>query len=717
MSKQRVIPSSARAPLGRRRVTLAAASVAAVVLAALWVWMRPVEVKRDPNLSVLLITIDTLRADAVGAYGNARANTPWLDRLAAAGARFDQARAHNVVTLPSHANILSGRLPVEHGVRDNAGFRFPPESASLATLMRANGYRTGAFVSAFPLDSRFGLDRGFDVYDDRLGEADDHLGFKVQERSGVETVAAARRWLDSVADGRWFCWVHVYEPHFPYAPPQPFASRFRESPYMGEVSAADAALERLLAPLIAAGDQGRTLVIVTSDHGEGLGDHGEATHGLFAYESTLRVPLIVFAPRLFGQGAISEPVRHVDILPTVLDALGLTPPAGLQGVSLLPLASGAGQPPPAVTYFEALSTMLNRGWAPLHGVVRGGVKYIDLPIAELYDTVADPGETENRVAHEPRRTREMQALLAELRRGDRGWQRGREGADVRDRLRSLGYLTGSAAPKGRYTEQDDPKNLVALDGDLERVVSLYQSGDLRAAVALANDIAGRQPTMSAAWVQLAFLASELGDVQLSVEAARKAFDVAPDAPDVAALTGAYLTEAGHAAEAARRLEPLAMRPDADLDTVIAYGVALGSSGRAREAFSAFERATRLDPSNAIVQVDIGTLHLMEGDTARARQAFEQAIALDPTTARAYNGLGVIAAKMGRPDEAVARWREAVRLDPRAYQTLFNLGSLLRQLGRPNEARPYLEGYLREAPAAEADSTAQVRAWLAGSPVR
>ena len=281
-------------------------------------------VTRKPGLDVLLITIDTLRADAVGAYGATTGATPVLDRLARGGVVFRQAHAHNVVTLPSHANILSGRLPFQHGVRDNAGFRFPADTPTLATLLKAAGYRTGAFVSAFTLDSRFGLDRGFDVYDDQLEGPAGPLA--LPERRGADTVAAAQRWL-AQGDGRpTFCWIHLYDPHAPYLPREPFASRFPGTPYVGEVAAADAALEPVLRPLLEAASP-HTVVVLTADHGESLGEHGERTHGLFAYEATLRVPLILFTPSVVPPAVVDSLAGHDDIVPTILDAIARTPPA------------------------------------------------------------------------------------------------------------------------------------------------------------------------------------------------------------------------------------------------------------------------------------------------------------------------------------------------------------------------------------------------------
>src|SRR4051794_4029344 len=343
----------------RQRATCAVVAMASLALAA--GCNRPAPERRAaPN--VLLITIDTLRADAVGAYGNRSASTPWIDRLAAGGVRFTQARASSVVTLPSHANILSGTYPFHHGVRENAGFWFPAQLDTLATLLHARNYRTAAFVSAFPLDARFGLTRGFDVYDDRFPKNETGAAFRVPERRGTDTVAAALDWIrrdlpaggDANTQAPWLAWVHLYEPHFPYAPPEPYASRYAAAPYLGEISAADAALGPLLQPILDGGAARDTLVVLTADHGESLGEHGEMTHGLFAYDATLRVPLIIHEPHRFGARTITEPVRHVDILPTILDVIDGTAPAAADGRSLVPLATGKTAPATA-TYFESLS--------------------------------------------------------------------------------------------------------------------------------------------------------------------------------------------------------------------------------------------------------------------------------------------------------------------------------------------------------------------------
>ena len=697
---------------GRRSALVIAAAVTlAIALGAFFVWPRPgPQVRREAGLDVLLITIDTLRADALGCYGNATVETPWIDRLAAGGVRFDQAHAQNVVTLPSHANILSGRYPLDHGVRDNSGFRFPGGVDTLATLLKRAGYATGAFVSAFPLDSRFGLDRGFDVYDDRLGDPEARTAFLMPERSGARTVEAARKWREAQTTPT-LTWIHLYEPHFPYVPPEPFASRYAPSPYHGEVAYTDSLLGPLLAPLLQAGKDGRTLVVFTSDHGEGLGEHGEKTHGIFAYDTTLRVPLVLYAPRLFGPRTPRARVRHVDVFPTVLDALGLGAPKDASGRSLLALAAGSGDAPEA-SYFEALSSSVNRGWAPLTGLAQDRFKFIDLPIPELYDLGADPHEMKNVAATEPRVLEAMRSQLARLRAADHGTARGEEDAETRERLRSLGYASVSAPAKTRYTQDDDPKRLIGLDAAIQDVVTLYQAGDLQAGLVRVKEVLKQRPDMPLALQHLAFLQRQVGDLDGAVATLKHAIALHPEDSDTAALLGAYLNESGRAGEAAAVLAVYADRKDPDLDVLMARGAALAQVGRTADAIATFDRALAIDPSNAAAKANLGTVSLGVRDYPRARAILEEALVLDPDVSRAHNALGVLAAETGHPDEAIAHWKRAVELNPKEWDTLFNLGKLLRRQGREAEARPYVETFVRTAPPAlYAEDIRKLRATL------
>jgi tetratricopeptide (TPR) repeat protein len=456
-------------------------------------------------------------------------------------------------------------------------------------------------------------------------------------------------------------------------------------------------------------------VVVTGDHGESRGEHGEKTHGIFAYDATLGIPLVLFCPRLLRPTRVAETVRHVDIVPTVLDLLSLPAPSGLSGRSLLPAAAGEDHPP-APSYFEALSGTMNRRWAPLHGVVRDRLKYIDLPLPELYDLDTDPREERNLAAGRPREMDEMRALLGGLRTEDRGGERRAEDADTRERLKALGYLASSApAPADRrYGPDDDPKRLIALDAEMQTVDSRFEAGDLAGALALCQDIVRRRPGMPLLLVQLSLLQREAGDSRAAVKSAEQALALGPDDPQTAATLASHLNDAGRFKDAADLLEPYARRADPSLDVLLTRGAALASLGRPKEALVAFERVHEIAPRNAMALVNIGTVHLGARDYPRAREAFLAALALGPGLARTHNALGVLAAETGHPAEAIARWRETVGLDPRDYDALFNLGLMLRKEGRTDEARVVLDRFAREAPSTVyAADIRRARGWLAG----
>jgi arylsulfatase A-like enzyme/tetratricopeptide (TPR) repeat protein len=652
---------------------------------------------------VLLITIDTLRADAIGVYGAAGGMTPVIDRLAASGTRFESAHAHAVLTLPSHASVLSSRYPFAHGVRDNAGFRFPPSMDTLATWLRARGYRTGAFVSAFPLDARFGLARGFDEYDDRLSGSP-RPAFLEQERDARDTVARARAWL-AAGDGRpSFCWVHLFEPHYPYAPPEPFASKYAPDSYKGEVAATDAALAPLLQPILDGPERESTIVVLTADHGESLGEHGEATHGIFTYESTLRVPLVIRA-RGLQHGIRQDDARHVDIAPTILDLLSIPVPPDLDGRSL------RGSPTNPPSYFEALSGALNRGWAPPRGVIRGGLKFIDLPIPELYDLSADRGEATNLANARTADVQSMRALLQTF--PVTPVQAGRESGDAAARLRALGYTSGGTATRQAYTEADDPKRIIAIDREIQQIVADYAAGNGAAALASARTFATRHPRMTIGWLQLAHLERESGNLKGGIEALQKAHTIDGGNVQVTTLLGAYLTQDNRAGEAIALLSPVAARDDADVEVLRTLALATARAGSPDAALALLQRARAVDPGEAQLLVDEGTVALMADRRGAARAAFEQALTRDPALTRAHSSLAALAVDEGRTADAIVHWREAVARDPSEFGRIFALGVAQARAGRRPQARAALKFFAAAAPSARyAGEIAQARAWLA-----
>ncbi len=657
---------------------------------------------------VVLITIDTLRADAVGFAGNARVETPALDRLAAAGRVFGDAHAHNVVTLPSHTNILTGLYPYQHGVRDNSGFVLGPQVPTLATLLKQAGYATGAFVAAYPLDSRYGLNRGFDVYDESFPRGSDPAEFAMAERRGDQVAAAARAWWAGQQGKRRFLWLHLYDPHAAYDPPEPFASRYRDNPYLGEVAATDSYLAPLLSPFLE-GKEPPALVIVTADHGEALGDHGELTHGLFAYEPTLKVPLVVWgagvAPERDGRAA-----RHVDILPTVLAYLRLSLPADLPGRSLLAAAD-----PQAAGYFEALTTSLNRGWAPLRGLLRERRKLVELPLPELYDLAADPREERNLYAAERRTARALRDALPR----ESAWPppKGAVSAEEAARLRSLGYFAGSAAAKAAYTAEDDPKNLIAVDRKLQQEVDAYSRRHYEEAAALAREVIAERPDLAEAYEHLALALRQLerhGEAIAALESAR-ARGIEQDA--LLRQLGQALAEAGRAAEAVAVLRPLASPPQADAATLNALGIALSDAGKHGDAVTVLRRATARYPNEPKGFENLGIVALRMDQPELARGYLQRALALNPALPISWNTLGVALYRLQGPIAALEAWQRAVAIDPRQYDALFNIGLVAAQAGRREEARQALSRFVATAPPArfapDIGKARQILARLAG----
>ena len=490
-------------------------------------------------------------------------------------------------------------------------------------------------------------------------------------RSSSRNAAArdGRRALDGgssrSAEGPWFCWVHLYEPHYPYEPPAAVTSRFR-NPYHGDVSAADAALQPLLAPILSAGRDGRTLVVLTSDHGESLGEHGEATHGVFAYEAALKVPLIIYQPRLVPAAVIDRPAQHIDLLPTILDAVA--PRSRRQGFRE---KSAARRWPvrerlrTAPTYFEALSASLTRGWAPLDGVVVDSMKYIELPIPELYDLNADPAELKNLASSEPARVEALRSRLQQLRGPRAAVAADPESRETRERLQSLGYVAGNrSGARTAFTEADDPKRLIAFDARVQEIVSQYLAGDLQGALVLCRALLRERPDMPLTLFHLALLERENGNLEAAIGALRKAIAIVPDDAATAAMLGASLTQAGRPAEAVALLDPFARREHADLEVLTARALALAKLQRFDEALAALSRARTEDPSNGRLLLEVGTVHLMAGQRDRAREAWNRALALNPNLARVYTSLGVLSLEERRPAEAIEHWKAATLLDPR-----------------------------------------------------
>jgi arylsulfatase A-like enzyme/Flp pilus assembly protein TadD len=628
-----------------------------------------------PNL--LLVTVDTVRADHLGCYGDREAVTPALDRLAAEGIRFTAASSSVPLTLPSHATLLSGLLPPHHGLRNNGAGALPAGTATLATLLSGAGYRTGGFVGAFVLDRRFGLGQGFEVYDDEIPR-DPKAGVSLEaERPGREVVDRALAWLkngDKQRDDRpFFLWVHLYDAHAPYVPPPAWAARHPGRPYDGEISEVDEQVGRLLAELDRRGLAGRTVVAVAADHGESLGEHGELTHGLLLYEPTLHVPLILRAPDKLTPRVVRSPVSLADLAPTLAGLLGRAFNAkGVRprdGRDLSADLLDGREPPAGEVYAESRYPAIF-GWSPLSALRRRDLKYISAPAPELYDLGKDPKETANLLARngEGGPARGFAARLAEIEKGAVASPQPATDAETRARLASLGYVAGGAPPsnKDRETKSPDPKTMVDLFQRFERANTRLQDGnaaDVAGAASELEALVAADPANPVFRGKLAEAWRNRGEYGKAVPLYRQAAEAAPADPEAWYNLAAALQEAG--------------------DLPAARG--------------AIERALKLDASRPEAHNTLGIVMMGEGKLAGARQEFETAAELDPRNGRALNNLGNVLKAMGKLDDAERAYQRSIALAPRYAEPLNGLGTLEVERDRPRAALPYFERALALAP--------------------
>ncbi len=634
-----------------------------------------------PN--VLLVTIDTLRADHLGCYGAATATTPQLDALARRGVRFQTATAHAPLTAVSHASILTGLLPTRHGVRDNGTFVLPNSLPTLAERFGAAGYQTAAFVSGFPLDHRFGFARGFSSYDDNLPHGNDPRRAPYVERSADATTAAVQRWLAACAQP-WFAWVHYFDPHAPYEAPPEFAGRFADRAYAAEIAYVDDRLGALLQG-IEARAPGRTLVLVTADHGESLGEHGEATHGVYVYDSTLRVPFLIAGPGVAGARVSEVVARGVDVSPTLLDLAGLEPAAGSDGRSLRPALEGRAMPD-AAAYSESLFASLNLGWAPLHAWRTAEWKYIEAPTPELFHLEADAAEGVNLAT-------ERKDVAENLRRPLRAAldtkppeARATRNSEATERLQALGYLAGTAP---RQASLRDPKAGRALLDRLERGLAEARTNAPLAIEALSAVLA-EEPTMPLArrYRAIAFQSAKrypeaLADLALLEK------ETAPNLEDLV-LLGETERLAGRREQALATLDrAIRLAPEAP-EPLLFRGRVLRALGRWPEAAAAFEAVLKLDPDSAEARRGLGEMALEAGDVAKAADTFEAMLAGDPGNLGAMIKLGVARVRAGRLPEAIVLFESALGHDPRNAEALVDLAGALAKSARTAEAVPYFE---------------------------
>jgi arylsulfatase A-like enzyme/tetratricopeptide (TPR) repeat protein len=661
----------------------AAIAVAAGGLAAAWLLparsMRttggvdlgtlPRGVARD-RLNLVVVTLDTTRADRMGAYGAREIETPVFDGLAREGVLFEQAVSVAPLTLPAHSSMFTGKFPPEHGVRDNGGFFLGPEQVTLAEILKGRGYRTGAFVGAYVLDSKWGIDQGFDTYFDDFDLSQTRsVSLSGIQRPGNEVVDKALPWIQEAKGSPFFAWIHLYDAHSPYRPPEPFLSRYKGHPYNGEIAFADSQVGRVVSELQSLGLYDRTVVVVMGDHGESLGDHGEGAHGFFVYNSVTHVPFLIRAP--FSQvhnRHVADPVRSVDVMPTALDLLGVPSPPGISGASVVPLMTGATRELGLDAYSEALYPLHHYGWSDLRALRAGRYKVIDAPRPELYDLDRDPQETTNLFGQ---RASLGDGMLAQLRSLEQRFNTsvaalpaGDVDPEARERLAALGYV-GSfvASASDPRTGRADPKDKIGLFNKLGTATDLSKEhdGDPEASfakiIALLDDVVREDPQVIDAWFMRGVKYLAHGDLEKAVANFKQA---------------------------------LVLKPDYDL-AVFNLAQAYRRMGNDDAALAGFEHYLTLDGTDPFVHYQMGEIWLDRGDLARAEALFRRALEIDPGVAAAKNALGVIALQRGDPATAERLIREALAAKSTLRLAHFNLALLAEQHGDIRGAeREYFE---------------------------
>jgi arylsulfatase A-like enzyme/Flp pilus assembly protein TadD len=648
------------------KVTTAAAPsrlarwLAAALVACLgYIWgARPLPAAEPSKPNVIVITIDTLRADHLHCYGDADVATPNIDALAKAGARFTEAFSAVPITLPSHTVIFTGAYPMATGMHDFSGNKLSPKFPTLATVLHEHGYATAAFIGSAVLDSRFGLNQGFDTYFDhfdfsRLNETN----LDLMDRPGNEVMDNALAWLRLNPPQPFFLWVHLYDPHFPYTPPEPYATRYRAHPYDGEIAFADAQVGRLFSFLRDSGIYGSSVIALMADHGEGLGEHGEKTHGFFVYNSTLHVPLIFKVPGAEPR-VVSDEVSLADVMPTLLQALKMPIPPTVQGRSLLAEILGRAASGPSRLYAETYLPLLHFHWSQLRSFESRGTKYIDAPRPELYDTRSDPDELKNLYRNRQALAHSLHdQLFTFLRRytptSGATAEKNLTDPALLERLRSLGYVAVSA---GTYSDASgkplaDPKDRVQVYELFSEAMSEGQHGRYDESLRKLKQAAKTEPNL----IPIHYL-----------------------------MAINYYRKKDFAQALAEFQEVLKLDPKYALATYY-MGLTYGEMSNFDAAIQTLQKALELDPTNFSAAFNLGAAYLKKDQIQPGVAAFQRSVSIYPDYAPGHEALGEVYLYLKRPDDAVRELERAVELAPGMRKAHLALGRAYEAKGLHEQA--------------------------------
>jgi arylsulfatase A-like enzyme/Tfp pilus assembly protein PilF len=666
---------------------------------------------------IILISIDTLRADHLPAYGYKNVRTPAIDALARDGVVFERAYSHAPQTLPAHVALLSGHLPFENGVRDNVGFIVREGERMLPQLLRERGYSTGGVVSSFVLRKETGIAQGFDFFDGEMPSASPQLTIGQVQRDGADSEVIAEKWLTSTGWSRAFLFLHLYEPHKPYAPPERFA---QYAPYDGEIAYADEIVGKLIAYLKSHQLYDRSTIVLLSDHGEGLGDHGEQEHGLFVYDEAIHVPLIIKQEGNAGAGRrVTDVVQHIDLVPTMLDLVKAPDPGRLRGRSLKPLLDGSGRPPEAAVYSEALYARYHFGWSELTALTDDRYRYIKAPHEELYDLQRDPHERNNIAGGRPQAGQALRGALDQLTAKSTIQAPASVSADARERLQALGYVgaqTDMSTELG--TTLPDPKDKRQILEAYRAAVDLAGAGKWMAAIGRLQQILREEPAMADVWSQLAQFAGRLDRHDLAADAFRHYIKLKPS--DAGGYLGAATTflkqrrlddAREHAQLAADMSETDARTRGMAHELLVRIALAHHDGDAARREADLAREAEPALPLPAYVE---GRLLHEQGKYEEAvvpllEAAAEQRKSKGRPIGDLHYYLADTLGRLERYDEAEAQFKIELQSFPQNARAHANLAMLYQATGRADQANATLADMLRAAPTPESYALA-ARVW-------
>jgi choline-sulfatase len=685
-------------------VTRAIACALAVAAAAAGCGRTPssVSVARFPAAPIILISIDTLRADHLSIYGYRGGSTPALDRLAQSSIVFDDAYSQVPLTLPSHTSLLSGRLPVHHGVRDNIGYTIGADERTLAVRLKSMGYATGGAVSSYVLRRQTGINRGFDFFDDAIEVAGTGDSLSESQRDGRLTVDALAGWIDAQASQPVFAFLHLYEPHAPYAPPP---SHTMAQPYDGEIAYADELVGRFIGRLTARGIFDRSIIAIVSDHGEGLDDHGEAEHGLLLYREALRVPFVVRLPGgQRGGTRIGGAVGLVDVAPTLLELVN-APSDGVDGQSLVS-ALATRRVPDRTVYSETVYPRLHFGWSDLASAVDGRYHYIRAPRHELYDISVDPAERDNIAAAKATIVSSLGGWLDRTTTGSTIAPPAPGDADARERLRALGYVTASAPPTAAGSPLADPKDKIATYETLRRAQRDAADGRDRDVVAALEPLVAQDPQMLDAWELIAKSLVRMGRTKEAIDAFGKVLAIEPLKPETHLALARILALERQPSRAREHAELAARRDPAAADEVLAE--LMMDAGRLPDAAAFAARSVEADPSRYMSHFVIGVVAQRQARCPDAIAAFRRAIDAKRAEPHAvvrnlHAGLADCLARTGQTADAEREFQAELAEVPWSPEGRIGLANLYRSQGRDADARTALAGIVTALPQSNPDA--------------